>query len=145
MRRVAEEVDVNEDDPRVTLERTGKRPLMFEGELVDEVFGATGKVNRWHDVSVYKTRTFKFVVLIQYQSTWDGEIDHSTVEVADTPEDVARILEEHDPISYVQGFPPISSQHVLKQEALLRDIRLRYLELVSRLLSKMPGIEEVVD
>lgn len=139
------EDDYEDDIQKVTIERTGKRPLVFEGELVEEMYGVNGKANRWHDISVYKTTGFRFVVVIKFSSSWDGEIGFTTAEVVDTADDVATALENHDCTAYVQGFPPISPDHVRKQEALLKDIRLRYQELVSYILSKMPGIEEVVE
>lgn len=137
-----------EDEPefeKTTIERTGKRPLVFEGQLVEEMYGVNGKANRWHDISVYKTSSFKFVIVIKYTSTWEAEIGFTTAEVVNTADEVADALETHDCTAYVQGFPPISPEHVRKQEALLKDISLRYKELVSYILSKMPGIEEVVD
>lgn len=137
--------DEGADTGSITIERTGKRPLMFEGELVEEMYGVNGKANRWHDISVYKTAGFKFVVVIKYTSNWEGEIGFTTAEIAETPDEVADVLEHHDCTSYVQGFPPISPEHVRKQEALLKDISLRYKELVSFILSKLPGIEEVVE
>lgn len=136
----------DEDDEigRYVIERTGMRPLVFEGELVEEMYGVNGKSNRWHDISVYKTAGFKFVVVIKFTSTWDGEIGFTTASVVDTPDEVADVLESHDCTSYVQGFPPISPDHLRKQEALLKDITLRYKELVSYILSKLSGIEEIV-
>jgi|GEM_PF-2008447 len=142
--------DLVEDDgsplaEKMVIQRTGKRPLVFEGELIEEMYGANGRANRWHDISIYKTVGFNFIVVIKYTSTWDNEVQFQSAMIVESVDEIASCLENHDCTEYVQGIPPISPEHIKKQEALLQDIKLRYKDLVSFILSKLSGAEEIVE
>lgn len=119
-----------------TLRRTGERPLRFQGERIAEAGGSHqfGRdQNRWHDIAVYLTSGGKFVVHVEYCTRWQGEADHSHVEICDQPDAVAAVLRNYNPLELVAGFPA-DDRYAERQARLFRDIRLRYDSLVSEVL-----------
>jgi hypothetical protein len=111
----------------VRIERTGKRPLLFDGEIVAESDGKAIDPDgvRWHEIRVYRTAGGATVLEIAYRTKWRGEDGHTFAEKVEAS-DVARVLAEHNPTEYVRGFPPLE-QYADRQRNLLGFLRGRYL------------------
>ena len=121
------------------LERTGDRPLEFEGEIIAESDSrsVSGQdANRWHELTLYRTVSGKLILSITYCSQWQGEMEHHLVEET-TEEDIAGILKCYDPCEFISGFPPYP-QFQDKQARIEKDLRLRYEKAVSELLADLP-------
>lgn len=131
-----------------TLDRTGKPQLQFEGDLSAS---ATSNVrvnggpleSRWHEISLYRTTSSKWVWQVCYRSCWQGEPEHDRAEVAASDKAVIDALTiEYDPLAYHQGYPP--GEHYAERNARQRDaIRLGYQRAVSEILAEAGLVEEV--
>lgn len=131
----------------ITLKRTGKPPLRFRGELIEESDGERqrGKENtRWHELGVYRTEGGKFVLRIAYRTRWQGELDRDDAVILDRPEKVAAALQGYDPCAAVEGYPP-GDHYAQRQARLMDDVRRRYETQISELLASSPEFAEKVD
>jgi hypothetical protein len=135
----------------ITLPRTGKAPLVFTGELVPgaDVRGhsVNGRdANRWFDLAVYRTKSGRYVLSIDYKTCWQGELGHEFAEVLDDPAALKDELREYElgiP-EIVQGYPP-GDAYADKQARLLADVRRRFQAQVSELLGADPAFAERVE
>ena len=130
----------------ITLDRTGKAPLRFRGELLTELDDSrVGRKdqNRWYELAVYRTAAGSYVVRISYRTRWDGELDHDAAELIAEPRGVATTLQEYDPCSPVIGYPA-GEAYAERQRRLEADIRRRYNSQVSELLASAPEFAEEV-
>lgn len=124
------------------IERTGDRPLQFDGEKIASATSemTAGKVgNRWHELTLYRTSTGQFVLVVLYQTLWTEEMNHQTAWLVNHEKDLVEKLQQYDPADHVRGFPNYP-QFQAKQEGLFRDIRARYEKAVSDLLRDLPEI-----
>lgn len=124
----------------VTLRRDGDSPLAFYGEVLADVSDpspADEPPLRWHEMTLYRVASGKFVLRVAYLSRWKGEFGHSDVDVVANIGEVRKILREYDPTSYVVGFPP-GVQYAEKQRRLMDDITARYDAQVADILSRFP-------
>lgn len=126
-----------------TITRTGDRPLAFEGQRITSASseGPDGPANlRWHEVSLYSlTGSQELVLAISYRTKWAGESDHHAAYVCQDAPDAAGWLRSYDPLAYLIGPPsggPGSPQEQ-RQARLQRDLRLRYDNVVSDVLSHL--------
>lgn len=95
----------------ITLERTGKAPLRFTGELVQHVSGQFVntpplKPNKnWWEIAIYSHPSDSplFIVAITYHNEHRGHYQHRAVEAADDP---AKTIAAYHPLDVLQGFPP---------------------------------------
>ena len=129
------------------LKRSGKPPLAFEGEKLAEAGGkwqAGRELNRWHDITAYRTVGGRYILQIEYHSLWQGEEGHDFVEDADNPGELAEIVLDYDPIGHAQGFPP-GAQFEEKQARMVSALRAQYDTRISEVLSQIPGAEEVIE
>lgn len=130
----------------ITVPRSGKAPLKFEGKLLAEQSGktATGRDrNRWHDVSIYRSKGGKYVASVTYRTVWQGEIGHDAAEIFDDGAEAAKWLEAFDPTANVGGYPP-QDAYAAKQARLMADIRAAFGAQVSNVIEEA-GITESVD
>lgn len=125
-----------------TLKRSGAAPLSFTGELIAEALGNRDK--RWHDLRLYRTCGGSYVAQVEYRTNWEGEIETSAVEVSESPEAIEDFFRGYDPTASVLGYPP-GAQMQAKQDRLLRDLRLRYDDQVSEILSAEKIFAEIVE
>jgi hypothetical protein len=128
--------------PTYTLERTGQRPLPFEGELLATVTGDPGRASRWNALELYRTQAGTLLLSIQYHTKRKEESSYYSVREAPTMADAEAILMVYDPCDHVQGFPEFNDALKLKQARLFQELRSRYQSLVSELLKQFP---ELVD
>lgn len=129
---------------RYELERTGDRPLAFEGELLAEASTRTTDgfgSSRWHEMAVYRTHGGRIVLAVTWRTRWQGELDHHDVWILDTADEVADALKGYAPTMYLMGFPP-GRQFSEKQARLERDLTARYESAVSEVLAAL-GPEEI--
>ena len=112
----------------ITLNRTGERPLSFEGTLIasgrspqyfKNLLDHQGR-NRWFEVYVWKVRGGKFVVNVLYRFTGRlfREVPMDLAEVVESAEDAIGFLDEINVEDYVTGYPPYD-EYAEKQDHLL--------------------------
>jgi hypothetical protein len=117
---------------KIIINRTGKAPLKFTGELVrcadGEYFGSR-QSNRYHTLVLYRTETAnKYVVHVEYATCYEGELGYSEVEVCNSSEELAGLLEDypHCVRRYVsENMDPDGSrtQQIIRQfEALVEEL-----------------------
>ena len=88
----------------IRIQRTRGPEVTFEGELVarspgDRNDDATG--GRWHDITVYRTSTDKWVVCIHYDTRVPSEEPIVDAEVVDDPHEIELVLQIYQPNEYV--------------------------------------------
>lgn len=87
-----------------SLPRTGNVPLKFDGDLVAMSIpsvesGKKGKdPKRWHELSLFRTPTGKYVLAISYRVEWKGEHDHYYAEAFSDITSVIRAIQSYDPV-----------------------------------------------
>jgi hypothetical protein len=86
---------------RITVQRTGQRPLRFHGELIAEDSESmnnaspaySGSPGRATHVRVYKTQQGKYVLGVRNATIWQGESDTYHGSVHDSAEELIGSLE----------------------------------------------------
>ena len=128
------------------IERTGQRSLEFEGEQLAETStkNHAGKErNRWHELSVWKTQSGKFVAAVSYRTQWEGEAGYDDALVFDSLEQVATLFEEYIfPNIGSIGYPP-STTYADRQARLMADLEQAFRHAAGSLLAKL-GVSERV-
>jgi hypothetical protein len=131
----------------MTLERTGQRPLAFEGE---EITSASSRIvagkecHRWHQVNVYKTKGGKVVVAVAYRTCWKGELEYQDAVVLDGVDEAATFMENYiPPNTGTVGYPPVP-QFAERQARLLADLDRAWKELVGEVTTKIGAVERIV-
>jgi len=125
--------------PKITLTRSGDRPLVFHGDLIGQVESKRlneKKGSRWYELELYHAWG-TFVLSIVYRTTWQDEVDHHEAHILCDPEQVVRVLQTTDPVEWVRGYPPYPNWEK-RQAALFLDLRSRYDAAVSELLAGFP-------
>lgn len=128
-----------------TLPRTGMRPLRFRGEKLysDTTRADDGPAEqRWWEVEIYRTLDGRYVVALHYQSQWLSELAAHRAEVVATLDEAIRLLETHDPLAPVVGFPP-DRRYEARQQHLERTLRAAWQALVSRAAATLEVAEEL--
>lgn len=129
------------------LERTGGQPVVFNGSVISRSTGRRlgGKDNnRYHDLTVYKTKGGNYVLHIEYITIWEGEFGHSDVEVFKNPVEVAEYFKLYDCCAHVQGFPD-KPQYEQRQTNLMDWLHRKFETQVAEVLSDLEGAEERID
>jgi hypothetical protein len=118
----------------LVLERTGDLPIRLKGRLIAEgTTNPSGEDSRSYTVRSYRTATGNYVGQVAYQTTWNTEVNGSTVYVAETLTALADMLLNHNCLKYFVGYPE-GNQFDNKQDRLEWMLRSKYTALVSRLL-----------
>lgn len=133
----------------ITLNRTGERPLSFDGKLI-----ASGRSpqyfktllehqrrNRWFECYVYETTGGKLVVNVLYRFTGRlfREVPMDLAEVVETVDDVLGFLDEINVDDYVTGYPPFD-EYAEKQDHLLESATADYGFLLSDITDQLCSI-----
>lgn len=72
----------------IVLKRTGQSDLVIDGELIEKASSCVDDgTTRWHDISVFRTTSDKFVLAIIYHGD-DGETNHDYADIHDTLQSV---------------------------------------------------------
>lgn len=84
-----------------TLARTGGAPVSFVGTPVAQAVSAPERGpkgrERWHTVTIYRTRTGKsWIVQVQYRTTWQHERDETAVSIVRAPDEASAAREIGD-------------------------------------------------
>jgi len=130
---------------KIKLTRTGKTPLEFSGEQIAEAstkWAAGKEQNRWHEITVYRTKGGKYVAHVEYCTQWQGELGHSEAEPVDSLEAVAYFLQDYIPAAHVQGFPD-RDEFRERQANLLNWLQRRWDDAVGEILAKLGATETV--
>lgn len=86
----------------VTLKRSGKRPLEFEGELLAARETSpdranpdwSGETGIWHEAKVYRTAKGGYVLHYVIYTAWQGQEDSYLAHVADSLSDIVTVIED---------------------------------------------------
>jgi hypothetical protein len=102
--------------------------------------------NRWHDLFLYRTAGKEFVIVISFQTHWQGEQDYA--EAHDYgPAGIVKALRDYDPqtrcMVYIPQGIPESRQREWAQP--VGDLVRRYREQVRRLLAQFDEFDETLD
>ena len=128
------------------IERTGQRPLEFEGEQLAEAStrNHAGKErNRWHELAVWKAASGKFVAGVSYHTQWDGEAGYDDAMVFESLDQVATLFEEYIfPNIGAIGFPA-SPTYADRQARLIEDLEQAFKHAAGRLLAEL-GVSEKI-
>jgi len=110
---------------RVELRPTGRRPVVFEGELVAESRTSmdrahwrwSGSTGRCESVRVWRTETGRFVVEHVRKSAWQGEPDQTTyVLVFDSVGDLVGWIEQRHRIIADELLEALRRQDLIEPE-----------------------------
>ena len=123
---------------RITLTRTGNRPLAFDGEQIAASSSRHRDANRWHDLALYRTTNGNFVLSVDYNTIWQGERDHSDAVIVDSADAVAEFLRNFNPCEHAMGFPVYNDVMRIKEDRRRAELQARYDEAVSELLADLP-------
>lgn len=123
----------------ITLQRTGDRPLKFQGELLAETssYQHNGPSNtRWHEFALYRTGAGTYVCAIGYRTRWQGEFPYDAAFTAETAEGVIDQLRMTRPDEHLLGYPP-GGQYAERQERVRSSLELAYDTAISELLQEI--------
>lgn len=133
---------------KISLDRTGMRPLSFEGEILIGRSGHddNGTCNsRWWEIGVYQTNSGKLVLYLEWNTNWQSEKRYREATVFDTPGELATYLEKFDPICKLVGYPISNDQkYAERQRRIEQTIRDNWGEMVSGVLQHLE-IEETIE
>ena len=124
----------------ITLERTGNRPLEFDGSEIATIrtrYAGGRDHNRWYEVTLYETNGGKYVIAITYGTIWEGESENYMAQVFDTIKDVTEQLRNYDPCSFILNMPN-APQFNDKQGRIRAELARRYNNAVSEVLADFP-------
>lgn len=82
---------------KYTIERTGMRPLSFEGERIFYTNNRNHNSTRWTYLDVYQTQGGKIVVAVDYISQWEGEKSTTNAHVFSSKEEALSFVENEEP------------------------------------------------
>lgn len=129
------------------LQRDGKAPLIFEGNILSESIGDRS-IHYAHDLRLYQLESGKFVLEIIHSNNYPSRIkypNHYFAFVCKTPDDVKRQLTifrgQIDGI--LIGPQPGAWNSVVRRQALMKKVLGEYDTQVSRLLDHLVFAEEV--
>lgn len=86
-----------------TLKRTGGRPMVFEGQEVCASTSHSIGPSLWYEVNIYQKTDGAYIVEVKMFTKSESTKDQFSVYEAYTLDDVATVLEEHDPAGDVDG------------------------------------------
>ena len=109
---------------RVELRPTGRRPVVFEGELIAESRTAwdqanwrwSGSTGRQERVRVWRTASGRFVVEHLRQTQWVGERDTTAVLVFDSVGDLVGWIEQRHRIIADELLEALRRQDLIEPE-----------------------------
>lgn len=86
-----------------TLKRTGGRPMIFEGREVCASTSHSVGPSLWYEVNIYEKTDGSYVVEVKMFTKSESTKDQFNIYEAYSLDDVAAMLEEHDPAGDVDG------------------------------------------
>ena len=126
------------------IERTGRSPLVFNGELIARAEPAGEDLPpRYHQLSVYHTSGGQYVAHRHYVTTWKDEVGNSEAEAVELAA-LEEWLTDTDPCEHVRGYP-LGKQFEAKQARLLSELRQHYAHQVGQVLAAVDGAEDRVE
>ena len=133
--------------PEFCVRRSGRRPLIFDGELLAESDGSRRgdrEQTRWHDLAVYRTTAGRYVLAGAFRTRYQGEEDVHWAVLCDTPADVGHALASYDPCQGRFGYP-VGDAYAERQARLLADLRVRWGAQTSEVLSGLRELAERIE
>lgn len=126
---------------KITLQRTGNRPLSFLGELVAETTTQTSSgpgESRWWEIALYHADNKKLILSIGYRTRWQSERARDDVIVVESAEEMTDMVRAHDWATGIYGY----DRHPEKQERLMRTLGACWAEGMTEVLREI-GPEEL--
>jgi hypothetical protein len=131
---------------KMKVQRTGQRPLEFEGQKIASASSrnhAGKERNRWHEITVWKTASGKFVAAVSYLTQWEGEASHDDALAFDSLEQVATLLEEYIfPNIAAIGFPA-SPTYADRQARMMADLEEGFKHAAGQVLEELDATEKI--
>jgi hypothetical protein len=130
------------------IHRAGNSPLGFDGELLSSSEGRcrnSREQNRWHNISIYRTKGGGYVVAIEFHTFWVGEEDRSFAEDCKEPTEVLSVLRSYDPEEGVCVHTPNNPKFDARSANTLGDLRRRFETQISEVLADHPEFAERID
>jgi hypothetical protein len=131
---------------KITIERTGKRPLAFTGETVASTssWEDQGVLSmRCHDIAVFRTESDKWVVRVSYWTKWNGENDYADALAFDTVSEVAALLESYKfPNAGIIGYP-IGANYAERQTRMMAELTEGFQRVAGKVLAAIGAKEQV--
>ena len=125
---------------KIILNRTGDRPLEFEGELIsraDTRIVAGKEHNRWHELAIYRIDSGQLVAFVGYRTKWKGEVDRDDIHICKGPAEALEFFRFADTLIGFLGYPP-GEQFKEKQARTERELTQRYDAAVSIVMAQFP-------
>jgi len=137
----------------ITLERTGKAPLRFNGRLLATANGQFVGTRpnspnvHWFEISIYLAESelaLPLVVAIVYRKQLKNVslavhvAEAPSTAIGESPEAVARYLESFDPLKLIHGYPP-GANFAARQQRLEKMLQIQFGTLVSAVLTDYPA------
>lgn len=124
----------------ITVERTGKAPLSFHGELLGAGYAAVDR--RSYSVRVYETAAREVVLAATYESGWVREpVLHWAAHSASTLE-LHREMSAWDIVPAGVGYP-VGDRYAAKQDRLVSELKAAFAVAVSRAFKESGLFEEI--
>jgi hypothetical protein len=98
--------------PKVKLQRTGQRPLMFEGVEVCSATTHSPGPSLWYEINLYRKQAGSLVIDIRFFGKPNDMKDRFRTFFADSLEEVAQILESYDPALDINADVPVNDESV---------------------------------
>lgn len=113
----------------IVLDRTGDRPLAFDGESLATADTQTQDgptSSRWWDLTIFRTeakpataespeKLAQWVLAIAYRTRFQGERPTDSVIVAKNDDELASLAKQFNPLAGLRGYPPGNDE---RQQAL---------------------------
>jgi hypothetical protein len=125
----------------VKLERTGDRPLQFEGELVKQVDTRGHDHSRWHELALYEAQNGKLVLVINYKTQWEKENSNYMALVMTDINEVSHEINKYDPCEFMMDMPT-GPQFDQKYGRIRNELIRRFDAALSELLIDYPEVLE---
>lgn len=108
---------------------TGGQPVEFHGARLCRVQPPStrrSRLQRWYQIEVFLTDAGRYVVSITYNTRAPAEERRYTIELCDSLEDVAAVLDAYDPTAHIIGYPPDEPDRESMQAMLKTGMKQRY-------------------
>lgn len=133
--------DANET---VTIHPTGERPIRFSATLLKRSSSRAneghGKSRYW-DCRLYLTQARTYLLVIDYQTEWRGEVPFTWWTFASTPEELEKALLRWDALQYATGLRALQARSADKVDVRERSLELLWMRARGEILSVLEAKE----
>jgi len=98
--------------PKVKLQRTGQRPLVFEGVEVCSATTHSPGPSLWYEINLYRKQSGSLVIDVRFFGKSEDIKDRCRTFFADGLDEVAHVLEGYDPALDIDADIPVHDESV---------------------------------